>query len=321
MGEVEDFVILGDMDGPLNNEPMTTAEKMIFVQFLETRPFDGFPQKSEADYSEIEKRKIVSRLTKPIGEGSRPSTQATLHCADCFNVLPAIPAQSVDLVLADLPYGTTQCAWDTEMPLKQLWHHYNRICSGPVILFAQAPFDKILGASNIKALKYEWIWEKTNATGHLNAKKAPMKAHENVLVFYTRQPTYNPIKTSGHVRKTAKKRGDGSPVYGKQNLDGLSYDSTERYPRSVIEFASDKQKSNLHPTQKPVALCEYLIRTYSNPGDTVLDNCMGSGTTGVAALSLGRKFIGIERDPEYFATAKTRIFSSKAVQPSGEGAL
>lgn len=225
----------------------------------------------------------------------------------CLDILPRIPDHSIDMVLCDLPYGTTQCAWDSVLPLDRLWAEYRRICTGPVILFAQTPFDKLLGASNISRLKYEWIWEKTNATGHLNAKKAPMKAHENVLVFYDRAPTYNPIKTFGHVRKTAKKRGDGSPVYGKQNLDGLSYDSTERYPRSVIQFASDKQRENLHPTQKPLALCEYFIQTYTNPGDVVLDNCMGSGTTGVAALNCGRRFVGIERDADYFAIAKTRI--------------
>lgn len=230
-----------------------------------------------------------------------------LRHADCFDVMPTIQDKSVDLVLADLPYGTTRCTWDTEMPLDQLWEQYERICRGPVVLFAQTPFDKILGASNIKALRYEWIWEKTNATGHLNAKKAPMKAHENILVFYHKQPIYNPVKTTGHIRKTATKRGDGSEVYGRQNLDGLRYDSTERYTRSVIQFASDKQTSKLHPTQKPLALCEYLIRTYTNPGDMVLDNCMGSGTTGVAALRHGRGFIGIESDQKYFEIASSRI--------------
>ena len=165
----------------------------------------------------------------------------------------------------------------------------------------------MLGASNLRDLKYEWIWEKTNATGHLNAKKMPMKAHENVLVFYDRQPTYNPIKTTGHVRKVAAKWGDGSPVYGKQVLDGKVYDSTERYPRSVLIFASDKQRLKMHPTQKPVALCEYLIRTYSNPADLILDNCMGSGTTGVACLNTGRRFIGIENNADYFAIAEQRI--------------
>lgn len=230
-----------------------------------------------------------------------------LFHADCFDILPLVPDQSVDLVLADLPYGTTQCTWDTELSLPELWEHYVRICRGAVVLFAQSPFDKVLGCSNIKMLKYEWIWEKTAATGHLNAKKAPMKAHENVLVFYDKAPTYNPIKTTGHVRKTATKHGDGSPIYGKQDMDGLRYDSTERYPRSVLTFPSDKQTSNLHRTQKPLALCEYLIRTYTNPGDMVLDNVMGSGTTGVAALATGRKFMGIEKDPGIFEIAKSRL--------------
>ena len=230
-----------------------------------------------------------------------------LYLDDCFEVMPKLPAASVDMILADLPYGTTRCAWDSELPLELLWREYGRICRGPVVLFAQTPFDKVLGVSNLRDLKYEWIWEKTNATGHLNAKKMPMKAHENVLVSYDRQPTYNPIKTTGHVRKVAAKWGAGSPVYGKQVLDGKVYDSTERYPRSVLTFASDKQRSKLHPTQKPVALCDYLIRTYSNPGDLILDNCMGSGTTGVACLNTGRRFIGIENNADYFAIAEQRI--------------
>lgn len=230
-----------------------------------------------------------------------------LHFGDCLQIMPEMREMSVDLVLADLPYGTTRCAWDSQIPLEPLWREYRRVCRGAVLLFAQTPFDKVLGASNLRDLRYEWIWEKTNATGHLNAKKMPMKAHENVLVFYRRQPTYNPQITTGHIRKTAAKWGDGSPVYGRQVLDGKVYDSTERYPRSVQVFASDKQRSKLHPTQKPLALCEYLIRTYSNPGDTVLDNCMGSGTTGLACMNEGRSFIGIESDPVSFATAQSRL--------------
>lgn len=226
---------------------------------------------------------------------------------DCFDVMPTLQDQSVDMVLADLPYGTTQCAWDSELALEPLWKEYRRICRGAVVLFAQTPFDKVLGASNLKALRYEWIWEKSHPTGHLNAKKAPMKAHENILVFYDRQPTYNPIKTQGHPRKTATKRRDLSPVYGAQDFAPLVYDSTERYPRSVLQFPSDKQRSKLHRTQKPVALCEYLIRTYSNPGDVVLDNCMGSGTTGVACANTGRNFIGIENDPAIYAVATQRL--------------
>jgi site-specific DNA-methyltransferase (adenine-specific) len=175
------------------------------------------------------------------------------------------------------------------------------------VLFAQTPFDKVLGASNLRELRYEWIWEKTHATGHLNARRAPMKAHENILVFYREQPFYAPIKTIGHARKTAIKRGDRTSVYGVQKFAELAYDSTERFPRSVLNFASDKQRSKLHPTQKPVALCEYLIRTYTQPGAVVLDNCMGSGTTGVACANLERRFIGIENDPAHFATASARL--------------
>lgn len=232
-----------------------------------------------------------------------------LFHADCFDVMPDLRDGSVNLILADLPYGTTHCAWDTELPLEQLWAEYRRICSGAVVLFAQTPFDKMLGASNIRSLKYEWIWEKSHPTGHLNAKKMPMKAHENILVFYDKAPTYNPIKTSGHVRKTATKRQDLTPIYGKQLFEPLTYDSTERYPRSVLQFPSDKQTSKLHPTQKPLALCDYFVRTYSNPGDVVLDNCMGSGTTGVAALQAGRHFIGIELKRHFFDIAERRICS------------
>jgi DNA modification methylase len=241
--------------------------------------------------------------------------EITLLCGDCFEFLPSIPADSVQMVLADLPYGTTNCAWDSQLPLPELWAHYTRICSGPIVLFAQTPFDKVLGVSNLPMLRYEWIWEKTHPTGHLNAKKAPMKAHENVLVFYSSQPVYNPIKTHGHIRKTATKRRDATPIYGDQSLHALPYDSTERYPRSVIVFPSDKQRSSLHPTQKPVALCEYLIRTYTNPGDTVLDNVMGSGTTGAAALNCGRHFIGMELRADYFAIASDRLDRSQSTSP------
>jgi DNA modification methylase len=233
---------------------------------------------------------------------------ADLYFGDCLRVLPTLQDASVDLVLADLPYGTTRCAWDSVIPLEPLWREYGRVCRGAILLFAQTPFDKVLGASNLRDLRYEWIWEKTSATGHLNAKRMPMKAHENVLVFYRKQPTYNPIKTQGHIRKSAVKRFCRSEVYGDQDFGcGISYDSTERYPRSVQMFASDKQRCKLHPTQKPLALCEYLVRTYTNPGDTVLDNCMGSGTTGLACLNTGRAFVGVENDPESFAVAVARL--------------
>lgn len=230
-----------------------------------------------------------------------------LFQGDCLELMNQLPDVSVELILCDLPYGTTQNKWDTVIPLDRLWAEYKRICRGAIVLTAQTPFDKVLGASNLPMLKYEWIWEKTHPTGHLNAKRAPMKAHENVLVFYTSQPTYNPIKTTGHKRKTSTKRKDESPSYGRQDFEPIRYDSTERYPRSVIVFPKDTQRSSLHPTQKLVALMEYLIRTYTNAGDLVLDNCMGSGTTGVACANTGRRFIGMELDNDYYDIACKRI--------------
>lgn len=229
---------------------------------------------------------------------------------DCLELMKHIPDASVDMVLADIPYGTTQCKWDSVLDLNKMWSHLERLIkpNGAILLFAQLPFDKVLAASNMKMLKYEWIWEKTAATGHLNAKKMPMKAHENILVFYSKLPNYYPIKTTGHIRKSATAdRGKlESEVYGSEN--GITtYDSTERYPRSVLKFSSDKQTSNFHPTQKPVALLEYLIKTYTQEGETVLDFTCGSGSTLVAAKNTNRNAIGIELDENYFNIAKERI--------------
>ena len=230
---------------------------------------------------------------------------------DCLLLMDNIPNKSIDMVLCDLPYGTTQNKWDSIIPLEKLWEKYRRVIKddGVIVLFAQTPFDKVLGCSNLKMLRYEWIWEKTSATGHLNAKKMPMKAHENILVFYKKLPTYNPQKTSGHKRKVSKAEHKINCVkttnYGEHGL--TTYDSTERYPRSVQVFKTDKQKESLHPTQKPVALLEYLIKTYTNEGETVLDNCMGSGSTGVACINTNRNFIGIELDDTYFEICKNRV--------------
>lgn len=218
---------------------------------------------------------------------------------------------SCDMVLTDLPYGTTNAKWDSLVNLEDMWWWLGNIRTPntPVLLFAQTPFDKVLGASNIKELKYEWIWEKTAATGHLNAKKMPMKAHENILAFmedelfheniltfYKKLPLYNPQKTYGHERKTAFK-GEHlqSELYNKVS-NNTKYDSTERYPRDVLKYASDKQKLNVHSTQKPIELLRYLIRTYTNIGDTVLDFTAGSFSVAVAAYLEGRNSICIERD-------------------------
>jgi site-specific DNA-methyltransferase (adenine-specific) len=253
---------------------------------------------------------IFNKINDIINVGQIPNN--SIINADCLDVLKYIENKSVNMILADLPYGTTHCKWDSTINLEALWIHYKRVIkdNGIIVLFAQTPFDKVLGCSNLKMLKYEWIWEKTQATGHLNAKKMPMKAHENILVFYKNPPTYNPIKTYNHIKKVStayhKRNTSTGEIYGKCN-NFSDYNSTERYPRTVQIFASDKQKLNLHSTQKPLALCEYLIKTYTNEGDLVLDNVCGSGTTGVAAKKLNRNFILIEKDEEIYKVAKNRI--------------
>lgn len=231
-----------------------------------------------------------------------------LQRGDCLELLKSVPDSSIDLICADLPYGTTQCKWDTVIELNALWPELKRVTKerAAIILFAQTPFDKVLGSSNLPMLRYEWIWEKSNATGFFNANKMPLKAHENVLVFYKKLPTYNAQKTTGHKRRTAGRKEIGSEVYGK-GIKKTKYDSTERYPRSVQVFPSDKQRKSLHPTQKPEALLEYIVKTYSNEGDVVLDFCMGSGTAGAAAKKLNRRFIGFEKELKYFDIATARI--------------
>lgn len=225
---------------------------------------------------------------------------------DCLELMSRIPSGSVDMILCDLPYGTTQNKWDSVIPFAPLWREYWRVAkpNAAIVLTAQPPFDKLLGASQIEHLKYEWIWEKPKATGHLNCKKQPLKAHENVLVFYKEQCNFTPQMTEG-VRY--------SPNGGKSKKDNYGdfaavreNDGSLRYPRSIQQFTAE---SGIHPTQKPVALFEYLIKTYTNPGETVLDNCAGSGTTAIAALNTGRGYICIEKDPDYYVKALERLVS------------
>lgn len=235
-----------------------------------------------------------------------------IYNMDCLEGMKQMPDKSVDMILCDLPYGTTQCKWDEIIPLKPLWEQYERIIkdNGAIVLFAQSPFDKILGCSNLKLLRYEWIWEKTQATGHLNAKKMPMKAHENILVFYKNLPTYNPQKTAGHkpMNSGTKRVTQKNNCYGQIENNNLTFGgNTDRYPRSVLQFKSDKQTEYIHPTQKPAGLCEYLIKTYTNENETVLDNCIGSGTTAIACINTNRNFIGFELDTGYFNIANQRI--------------
>lgn len=236
---------------------------------------------------------------------------------DCINKMSMIPNGSIDMVLVDLPYGTTQCKWDTIIPFKPMWEQIKRLIKprGAIVMTASQPFTTTLISSNMKMFKYCWVWEKPQATGYFNAKIRPMVAHEDICVFYTKQPIFNPQKTYGHkpINTYTKKASvqNKTDVYGKVSKDIFGGGETDRFPRSVQVFSSDKQKTKLngtiHPTQKPVALMEYLIKTYTNSSDIVLDFTMGSGTTGVACKNLNRNFIGIELDDKYFEIAKKRI--------------
>lgn len=233
-----------------------------------------------------------------------------LWMGDCLNLMARIPDGSVDMVLCDLPYGTTQNKWDSVIPFEPLWQHYWRVCrpGAAVVLTAAQPFTSATVMSQVKRFKYDWVWDKVKGTGHLNAKKRPMRNHEHVLVFGKDQTIYNPQKTTGHERKVSFRASHlQTGSYGQmgENL----YDSTERYPRSIQVFSTDTQNSSIHPTQKPVALFEYLIKTYTNPGMTVLDNCAGSGTTAIAAHNTGRRWLCIEREPAYYLAAMQRILS------------
>ena len=203
-----------------------------------------------------------------------------------------IPDKSVDMVLSDLPYTTTKNSWDNLIPLDKLWKEYNRICkdNSCIALFSQPPFDKVLGSSNLNMFRYEWIWEKDNSTGFLNANKMPLKKTENILIFYKRLPTYNPQMTQGKPYRV--KQGSGSSNWNYDETQGgyITENTGFRYPVNILKFNRDKER--FHPTQKPVALLEYLIRTYTNENEVVFDGCMGSGSTGVACAKTNRKFVG-----------------------------
>lgn len=239
-----------------------------------------------------------------------------LYHGEALEIMGELAEEGVifDAIIVDPPYGTLKKPnWDSIIPLPDMWNRIKLIRKDntPIIIFGQTPFDKVLGVSNIKELRYEWVWEKTQATGHLNAKRMPMKAHENILVFYKKLPLYNPQKTYGHkpINSYTKyiKTQNNTEIYGKMNREISGGGETDRYPRSIITFKSDKQTSKLHSTQKPLALMEYLIKTYTNKGDLVLDFAAGSFTTAVACKKLGRKFIGIELETKYCEIGKNRI--------------
>lgn len=235
---------------------------------------------------------------------------------DNIELMKELPDCSIDLIIDDLPYGKTKNKWDTPINLPSLWEQYERIIkpNGAIILFGIGSFSAKLILSNEELYRYTIIWEKTNPTGYLNAKKMPLRSHEDMLVFYKELPTYNPQMTHGHVRKVSKAshktNSKKTTNYGDHGL--TTYDSTSRYPKSIWKFKSDKQKEALHPTQKPVKLIEELIKTFSNPGDTVLDSVAGSGTTGIAALNTDRKAILFEKyDTEFeILTNRIKIYES-----------
>lgn len=230
---------------------------------------------------------------------------------DCLELMKDIPDSSVDMVLADLPFGTTCNSWDSVIPMDQLWKQYHRICkhNAAILIFGQPPFSAVVMMSNLKELRYEWIYEKTNATGFLNAKKMPLKAHESVLVFYRSLPTYNPQFTDGKPYCRGWKNPSSTNYRKDMSFHFTASPDGKRYPRDVLKIKNCSWgiDRGLHPNQKPVFLLEYLIRTYTNNGEIVLDNTMGSGSTGVAAVNTGRSFIGMELDPGYFETAQRRI--------------
>jgi site-specific DNA-methyltransferase (adenine-specific) len=233
----------------------------------------------------------------------------SLLAGDCLGRLKDVPTGSVDMLAVDLPYGTTACPWDSVIPMDQLWAELYRVCkeNAALVFTAQQPFTWALCASNPQAFRYELIWEKPNGTNPFQAKRMPMKKHENVLVFYRKAPVYNPQMVEGAPYRWNSRRSGGEAGGVKQLRETPINNTGTRYPSSVLRF---KQERGLHPTQKPVGLMEWLVRTFSNEDDVVMDCTMGSGTTGVACVRAGRRFLGIERDPKYFELAKKRILGT-----------
>ena len=243
---------------------------------------------------------------------------ADLYHGDCLEVMKSIPDGSVDMILCDLPYGTTACKWDTVIPFEPLWAQYRRIAkrNAAIVLTASQPFTTALIASNMREFRYCWVWDKKIAANFASANRQPLRVTEDVVVFGG--PTYHPQKVKGRLRM----KGGGKQfvgIYGDSDKTSLPYESDEYHPTNIIEITNATRAHKVHPTQKPVALMEYLIRTYTHEGETVLDNCMGSGTTGVACANTGRQFIGIERDGKYFQIASERIAAAErlAADPTG----
>ena len=243
-----------------------------------------------------------------------------LYNGDCLEIMKDIPDGSIDMILCDLPYGqTARNKWDTVIPFDALWEHYKRIIkdNGAVVLFANGMFTSDLMQSNKSMWKYNLVWDKVLPSGFLNAKKMPMRRHEDICIFYKKPPTYNPQMTEGEkCHSKGKAAGQSQDSLSDRNTNYRDYIVVEtegnmKYPTSIQKFQKPHPSTSVHPTQKPVTLLEYLIKTYTNEGDIVLDNCMGSGSTGVACINTNRNFIGIELDENYFNIAQNRINDAK----------
>ena len=239
-----------------------------------------------------------------------------LHKGDCLEIMKLIPDKSIDAIICDLPYGTTACKWDTVIPFEPLWAQYKRIIkdNGAIVLFGSQPFTSALVMSNPKWFKYQWVWEKSKASNFLLAKKQPLKAHEDICIFGNGTVNYYPQKTDGKPFKGEGRSKKGSKTELVNNVPNPTFrndNNGDRFPRTVQYFKTAESEGCLHPTQKPLDMIEYYVKTYTNEGDTVLDNTMGSGTTGVAAVNLNRNFIGIEMDDKYFEIAEKRINEAK----------
>jgi len=238
---------------------------------------------------------------------------------DCLNRMKEIPDGSIDMVLADPPYGTTACKWDSIIPLALMWEQLKRIIkpNGAIVMTASQPFTSVLTCSNLKQFKYSMVWQKSQSTGHLNAWRMPMRAHEDICVFYKKPPTYNPAlrdKPAANIRPVTE-RTKKTDCYGDHRLDAHKCPPDKTMPNSILQF--NNAQGTTHPTQKPVALMEYLIKTYTNEGETVLDFTMGSGTTGVACKNLNRDFIGIELDQDYFDIAENALAAVELLKGTG----
>ena len=250
-----------------------------------------------------------------------PNITEGIFLRDGIEGLRSLPRHSVDMLLTDPPYGTTKNYWDVPLPLEELWEaiRWAVKADGAVLLFAQCPYDKVLGASNLDMLRYEWIWVKARATGFLNANRAPLKKTENILVFYQKPPVYHPQFTYGEPYKKVYPKNGSSPNYGKFERTATASNDGRRYPTNIV--TAPTVTGSIHPTQKPVELCEYFIKTYTDEGAVVADICAGSGTTAVAALNTGRRYICFETAPAIYTQASERISKAREAVAQGEKGL